>query len=440
MSQRKLIVSLTIAVLLAISAGVSQASLSRMEGMGLDVPLLSQFTDDYANIYTYPTSVVRQNNLVLAELGQNPNDGEANPVDVTDQTYTVIRNFPRIGAIAFQMAQSQTDVLTGSGNLNNEQLDMIWGRAFSNFDFAVRLDITNSKFEESTNAPASIELHGNSPFDPGFGVIPFFVDVAPDAILGNGIELNTYGITPSFALHFGEDDRFEAAATYRRYTLDRTQTPAGGESWQDQGNASYGAFARLIMHRGGTHTWYPAAWYVNDDLSWEMTGLGARPTVSADETYKNYGLGISDNMRVNDNNLLLWGVSVGQFKHEYERTDQNTGGALAELHTFEDKSTMLPLVFAAIETEATSWLKIRIGASRGHLVERTESADFNTPSNTDLTKESLADFNLGLGAGIRWNNLDIDMAINNQFPLSGGWILSGNEATPFNRVSATYHF
>jgi hypothetical protein len=45
MSQRKLIVSLTIAILLAVTAGVSQASLSRMEGMGLDVPLLSQFPD-----------------------------------------------------------------------------------------------------------------------------------------------------------------------------------------------------------------------------------------------------------------------------------------------------------------------------------------------------------------------------------------------------------
>ena len=70
MSQRKLIVSLCVAVLLAMTAGVSQGSVSRMEGMGLSVPTLSQFTDDYANIYWYPTSVVRQNNLVLAEIGK----------------------------------------------------------------------------------------------------------------------------------------------------------------------------------------------------------------------------------------------------------------------------------------------------------------------------------------------------------------------------------
>lgn len=433
MSQRKLIVTLTIAVLLAITAGVSQASLSRMEGMGLDVPLLSQFTDDYANIYTYPTSVVRQNNLVLAELGQNPNDGDVNPVNVADQSYTVVRNFPRIGAIAFQLAQSQNDVLDASSNLNNEQLDMIWGRAFSNFDFAVRLDITNSYFEFADNTPASFSNRG---FDTNDDPFPFSVFAGTD--LATDLELNTYGITPSIALHFGEDDRFEAAATYRRFTFERTETPAG-ETFQDAGNASYGIFARAIMHRGGTHTWYPAAWYVNNDLSWEATGVLANQ-MSADETYKHYGVGISDNMRVNDNNLLLWGVTVAQDKHSYERTDQNTGGPAGATRTAEEKTTMIPLVFAAIETEATSWLKVRIGASRGHAMDRDEESDFNAPANTFTAKSRTADFRLGLGAGIRWNNLDIDMNINNQFPLSGGYILSGNEATPFNRVSATYHF
>jgi hypothetical protein len=444
MSQRKLIVSLTVAILLAISAGVSQASLSRMEGMGLDVPLLSQFTDDYANIYTYPTSVVRQNNLVLAELGNNP-DGDVNPASVFDQSYTVIRNFPRLGSIAFQMAQSQNDVLDASSNLNNEQLDMIWGRGFSNMDFAVRLDITNSSQEFSDNTPASVKNHGASAFDLLFGPganapYPFGAAFGPSLITDNPfeVELNTYGVTPSVALHFGEDDRFEAAATYRRFTLDRTETPAG-ETWKDAGNASYAIFARAIMHRGGTHTWYPAAWYVNNDLSWEVTGVLAN-RAAADETYKTYGAGISDNMRVNDNNLLLWGVTVGQAKHSYERTDQNTGGPVGAVHSAEDKTTMVPLVFAALETEATSWLKVRIGASRGHSMDRTETTDFNTPALNEVTKTRTAAFRLGIGTGIRWNNLDIDMTLNQQFPLSGGYILSGNQETPFNRVSATYHF
>src|SRR5262245_44607053 len=113
MFQRKLIVVLGLVAMLALSAGMSQASLSRVEGMNLEVPVLSQFTDDYVNIYYYPTSVVRQNNLVLAELGNNPGgdsddgmgfSGEA--VSFTDQSFTLIRNFPSFGAIAFQMKAS----------------------------------------------------------------------------------------------------------------------------------------------------------------------------------------------------------------------------------------------------------------------------------------------------------------------------------------------
>ena len=61
MFQRKLIVSFCFIAVLAFTAGVGHASYSRVEGMNLSVPVLSQFTDDYVNIYYYPTSVVRQN-------------------------------------------------------------------------------------------------------------------------------------------------------------------------------------------------------------------------------------------------------------------------------------------------------------------------------------------------------------------------------------------
>src|SRR5947199_8209276 len=141
MFQRKLMAVLGLAAFIALTAGESQASLSRVEGMSLSVPQLSQFTDDYVNIYYYPASVVRQNNLVLAELGANPGGtsdegtaGATGGVLTDEQSLTVIRNFPRIGAIAFQMKQSGLNSFTTSGNLNSEQLDAIWGRGFSKLD------------------------------------------------------------------------------------------------------------------------------------------------------------------------------------------------------------------------------------------------------------------------------------------------------------------
>src|SRR5262245_8055149 len=159
MFQRKLIAVFGAVALLMVAVGVSEASLSRVEGMGLTSPFLSQFTDDYANIYQYPTSVVRQNNLVLAELGTNT-DGQVDPVDFSDQSFTIIKNFPSFGAIAFQMKQAALNTLNRStpdiinltthdiaNSLNNEQLDIIWGKGFSKMDLAVRLDATNSSIE-----------------------------------------------------------------------------------------------------------------------------------------------------------------------------------------------------------------------------------------------------------------------------------------------------
>src|SRR3954465_9941014 len=214
MFQRKLMAVLGLAAFIALSAGESQASFSRVEGMSLSVPQLSQFTDDYVNIYYYPASVVRQNNLVLAELGTKPGGGSDvfGPVTFDEQSFTVIRNFPRIGAIAFQMKQSALNSFTTSGNLNNEQLDAIWGKGFSKFDFAVRVDITNSSFEETTNPGGVVtfnRVRGNGflPFDP----YPFGAAFFPDAIVGTGVEINTIGITPGITVHMSDDNRFEAA-------------------------------------------------------------------------------------------------------------------------------------------------------------------------------------------------------------------------------------
>jgi len=445
MFQRKLIAVLGLVALVAVTAGVSQASQSRVEGMALTVPTLSQFTDDYVNIFYYPTSVVRQNNLVLAELGNNPGGGTA-PVAFGDQSFTLIRNFPKFGVIAFQMKSS---ALNNSfpGNLTHEQLDAIWGKAFTKVDFAVRLDVTNSSFEYSATegtASASVNARGDgfSPFDP----YPFGAAFFSDAIAGTGLDINTWGITPAVTIHMQNDNRFEGAVTYRKYSLDRSASDptdlvgaSDGEKWQDDGSASYVVTARAFMNKGDKHVWIPAGWYVNDDLSWKVTGVTATPR-TADEKYKGYGVGISDNMKVNDNNLLLWGVSVSQTKHNYERTDDNDGVASGATKKEEFKTSMAPLVFAAIETDATKWLKVRIGANRALVSTQTKFTDFGAPAFTETAKTRGSNFNFSLGTGIKWNNLDIDMTLNEAFPLSGGYILSGDTSTPFTRASATYHF
>jgi hypothetical protein len=423
--------------MLAVTAGVGQASWSRVEGMGLTSPYLWQFTDDYANIYYYPTSVVRQNNLVLAELGSNV-DGNTNEVDSeVDQSLTVIKNFPRFGSIAYQMKQNALNS-SFPNSLTHEQIDLIWGTALSKMDIAVRFDMTNSKFEHSENiggVAANWEAAGSGavPADP----YPFGALFLPGLI--QVMELNTFGVTPAIAFHMQNDNRVEAAVTFRQYSLDRNRTDAGvaGESWKDDGGLSYAVKLRGILG-GGDGTWYPAFWWVNDDLSWEVTGIPGLTARSADEKYTNIGAGISRNMRVNDNNLLIFGVAAWQQKIDYERTDNNDAVLDGSISDAELKNTMAPLFFASLETEATSWLKVRLGGTHSMVQTRTELSAFNSDTATD--KEKTSDFTFNIGAGLKWNNLDIDVTVNEAFPLSGGWVLSGDEETPFTRASATYHF
>ena len=443
MFQRKLIVVTCAVALLVLSAGVSEASLSRVEGMGLgSVPFLSQFTDDYVNIYPYPTSVVRQNNLVLAELGHNPG-GDVDPVQSeTEQSLTLIKNFPSFGAIAFQMEQNDNNS-SFPNNLTNQQVDIIWGKGFSKMDLAVRFDLTNSSIEASDNANNSAEAHGIDLFT--FGTPYPFGAFAQDAIvggnLGGPIELNTWGVTPAIALHLSNDNRVEAALTLRNYSLDRNETNAGvaGVQWEDDGNMSYALFVRGIMNQGDRATWYPAGWYVNDDLSYTVSNLGVGiEDRKVDETYKTWGVGLSHNMRVNDNNLLIFGASVGEAKHEYERNDANDGLLNGDTKTFDEKTMLLPIFFASLETEATSWLKIRMGATQA--LENTETNLGQFDGDAAKVKTHTSSFDFHLGAGIRWNNLDFDLTLNEAFPMSGGWVLSGDPATPATRASATYHF
>jgi len=236
MFQRKLIAVLVVA-LVAMTAGVSQASLSRVEGMGLSTPDLSQFTDDYVNIYYYPTSVVRQNNLVLAELGNNPG-GAVNSVSFNDQSLTLIKNFPRFGSIAYQMKQSALNS-PFANNLNNELFDVIWGKGLDALDLAVRFDVTNSSFEfDTSTGPTHNEARGDGflPGDP----YPFGAVFVANRIVNSGVELNTWGVTPAVAFHMSNDNRVEGAVTFRNYSLDRNTSTAGvaGESWKDNGSMS----------------------------------------------------------------------------------------------------------------------------------------------------------------------------------------------------------
>ena len=84
-----------------------------------------------------------------------------------------------------------------------------------------------------------------------------------------------------------------------------------------------------------------------------------------------------------------------------------------------------------------NWLHLRVGASKA-FASKIEVLDPLTGETTEL-EDSPMGYTLGLGFRIG-GRLDLDAVLNQDFAFTGGWVASGNEETPFSRLSATYRW
>ena len=84
------------------------------------------------------------------------------------------------------------------------------------------------------------------------------------------------------------------------------------------------------------------------------------------------------------------------------------------------------------ENAPSSWLTGRVGCQQAR---RMEKAGDNLDVNS-------ADFLYGLGVGVHFNNFDVDATLNQNFPFTGGYFISGESTsgTMFGRITADYHF
>ena len=84
-----------------------------------------------------------------------------------------------------------------------------------------------------------------------------------------------------------------------------------------------------------------------------------------------------------------------------------------------------------------SWFHVRFGASKS-FSSKLEVTDTVADATVEATDSP---FGYTVGAGFRiGGRLDLDAVINQDFAFTGGWVASGNEETPFSRLSATYRW
>ena len=94
--------------------------------------------------------------------------------------------------------------------------------------------------------------------------------------------------------------------------------------------------------------------------------------------------------------------------------------------------TWLPTLFGSLEWDIKSWLTGRVGCQQAMRMEKSgDNLDVNS-----------ADFLYGLGVGVHFNNFDVDATLNQNFPFTGGYFISGESTagSMFGRVTADYHF
>lgn len=146
-------------------------------------------------------------------------------------------------------------------------------------------------------------------------------------------------------------------------------------------------------------------------------------------------LGLSLDWDVNTNNMLIFATEIefGSFK-----PSKVASGDQSEL-----KFTNLPKFYIALESDLTSWLTTRVGASKEMQKEEdTDAAGDKTTTTGPVTPGD--DFEWSLGAGFHVGEWDIDLVFSHEIPFRLGYWLTGwgvgDVDPPVGRVSGTYRF
>jgi len=142
------------------------------------------------------------------------------------------------------------------------------------------------------------------------------------------------------------------------------------------------------------------------------------------------------------------GATVAQNKVEQEYDLFGLAALSGSSPDLTATETLMPNVFAALETHVNNWLTLRMGATKG--VQNRLKIEDNATGGPTL-KVSGSPFNMNIGCGVKLGTLQLDAIMNSFFPHTlGGFFgnLSGNNTgipgttgfTAFPKVTATYSF
>jgi len=422
-------------VLLLMTPALALASTARLEGLGV----IPDFVEDYANMFNYPVSIARYPGLVIGELGvyaQYDRGFGATMGLGQDDEFGVF-------GIMLRENSNFTPVPNFVGTPGS-QFDVLWGMNLGKASVGIRFDNSSSSFEE-------VDFEKWTP-------LYFIYTAGPQDITIN--DMNTWALGFSAGMEVRESDRIEAAFEYRKLSFSVDFLTAPRTTYEDKGNASFSIIGRGFFNVAENISLVPLFGYNKYDYSFKVKSEIASAEDSADETLTNWRGGLG--LKVDVGSWFMVGIGVSQSKQDVS-AEYAVAPAPTALNTLVFKSTAAPFLFGCLETELKDWLTVRFGAKKV-LVNEDAEITFVGPGvdpvqykseNGMIPDELRSDvfsatgvrlpffnepFVFSLGVGFKFGDLDIDATMNDFYPFTGMYWLSGVEEIPFSRISATYHY
>jgi opacity protein-like surface antigen len=403
------------ALALALPA-VASAQMSRVEGMALQ----GDFIKDWSGIFTYTSQVANVGNLVYGELGNVTSP----PVTFDRSVGAVIGNLweGRLGTWAIHLREQTPNMGQGDAFGNgapgafgtdpnthtSESIDIMWGKKAGTTSFGLRINRFNgSILQEVGGVTSKLEADFTQP-DPNRA-------------------RNVLGFSAGVGFETSPTSNVEVGLTYQQRTwlLD-----VPGLRGEEDGSGAYLLAGRAMWQWQPNIMLVPVFKYYNFDLGEKFTA--GTTTTTFDNSRSGWQLGAAGNWTLGSNDLFVLGLNFAQNKLKQQEDLFGLGFG----DTLEIKESFTPQLFAALETHVNSWLTLRFGANKGAWEKTTIEL-----SNGDKLELTSSTFNMNLGAGLKFGNLQLDAILDNAFPNNLPYFISGDTTTDmFAKVTATYPF
>ena len=436
--------SALVAALVTLVPAAALASTARVQSMGLQ----GDFIQDYSNVYAYPSSIVRYQNLVYGDLGtKDVTGGDLSDFEDNSDVVPALQNSGRAmgaylstwkwlpGTWGIQINENHNALSQAYGagyydRNRNEGITLLWGNKIGGANIGLVLEKASSSFEDGND---TVEPFTFTPavFAPGGTNARQFINAIN---AGLGIEdRNSWGVGGGVTLNWSgweREHQADIAVHYRDNSL-LIEDAAAGQTLEDNGNTSISVNARAQLAISDNSYLTPVVNYYTIGRGTQFTDtVTPANNFDFDNSVSGWQVGLAESWVLRESDLLVIGLSVASQTIDYE--DPNVAG-----DPFEVSYETTPTIFGALEVHPVGWWHVRMGAGKP-IWSKLEITN-NTTDETITVKDSPLQYAFGTGFRLG-NRLDLDAVVNQDFSFTGSWAASGNSETPFSTLSLTYRF